>query len=268
MARGLADIGAEGVLLAGAGRAILLQVADPRVGHGVAEHSNFVDRPQDRLVATLTYVYAIVYGTDSQVAAVRRAVNRAHAPVRKPVDGSSAGYSAFDAASQLWVVATLYNTAVTVYQHVLGSLDDETADRMYRDYARLGTALQLPPEMWPEDRDSFAEYWNRQVASLRPDEKARKIARDLLYPSRGPLLMRLLMPLARLLTVGLLPEHLREGFGLEWGPAHVRRFQWTMRVAGHVYPRLPRRIRHWPKDYCLARLQPAPSGLKGRSRDA
>jgi uncharacterized protein (DUF2236 family) len=268
MAHGLADIGAEGVLLAGAGRAILLQIADPRIGHGVAAHSNFVDRPQDRLVATLTYVYAIVYGTDSQIEAVRRAVNRAHAPVRKQPDGTSAGYNAFDASSQLWVVATLYNTAVTVYQHVLGSLDEHTADRMYRDYARLGTALQLPPEMWPADRDAFAEYWNRQVAALQPDDEARKIARDLLYPSRGPVLMRPLMPLARLLTVGMLPEHVREGFGLEWGPANARRFQRTMRLVGQVYPRLPRRIRHWPKNYCLGKLQPAPARLRGRARNA
>ena len=60
MARGLADIGAEGVLLAGAGRAILLQIANPRVGHGVAEHSDFAERPMDRLRATMTYVYAVI----------------------------------------------------------------------------------------------------------------------------------------------------------------------------------------------------------------
>ena len=131
-------------MLAGAGRAILLQIADPRVGHGVADHSDFVQRPQDRLRATLTYVYAIVYGSDEQVAAVRRAVNRAHAPVRRNPDDATKGYNAFDPGSQLWVVATLYDTAVTVYEQVHGPLDDETADRMYRDYARIGTALQLP----------------------------------------------------------------------------------------------------------------------------
>ena len=257
MVRGLADIGAEGVLLAGAGRAILLQIADPRVGHGVADHSNFVDRPQDRLRATLTYVYAVVYGTEDQLRAVRRAVNRAHAPVRRSGDGTSGGYNAFDASSQLWVVATLYDTAVTVYEQVHGTLDDETADRIYRDYARIGTALQLPADMWPADRAAFSEYWQGQMGLLRPDEKARRIARDLLYPVRGPALMRLLMPAARFLTVGLLPDHLREGFGFSWKPADARRFDRTMRVLSVLYPRLPQRIRHWPKDYCLGTLAPA-----------
>ncbi|MDO6145007.1 oxygenase MpaB family protein [Paenarthrobacter aurescens] len=256
MVRGLADIGAEGVLLAGAGRAILLQIADPRVGHGVADHSNFAERPQDRLRATLSYVYAVVYGTEAQVAAVRRAVNRAHAPVRRGPHGNSKGYNAFDADSQLWVVATLYDTAVTVYEQVHGPLDDETADAMYRDYARIGTALQLPPDKWPADRAAFAEYWDAHVSRLQPDEKARKIAGDLLHPSAGPALMRLAMPLARFLTAGLLPEHVREGFGFTWGPGQARRFEQTMRLVGRVYPRLPQRLRHWPKDYYLSHIKP------------
>ncbi|MCT9870797.1 oxygenase MpaB family protein [Paenarthrobacter aurescens] len=254
MARGLADIGAEGVLLAGAGRAILLQIADPKVGHGVAEHSNFAERPMDRLRATMTYVYAVVYGSEEQLKAVRRAVNRAHAPVRRAPEGTSKGYSAFDAESQLWVVATLYDTAVTVYEQVHGTLDDETADRIYREYAKIGTALQLPPHMWPADRAAFAVYWDAHVRGLQPDEKALRVARDLLYPAGGPQLVRLAMPLARFLTAGLLPDHLRESFGFEWSPGHARRFERTMRMVGRVYPRLPQRIRHWPRNYYLGKL--------------
>lgn len=254
MVRGLADIGAEGVLLAGAGRAILLQIADPKVGHGVAEHSNFAERPMDRLRATMTYVYAVVYGSEEQLKAVRRAVNRAHAPVRRGPDGASHGYSAFDADSQLWVVATLYDTAVTVYQQVHGMLDDDTADRIYREYARIGTALQLPADKWPADRAAFARYWESQMRGLRPDDKALKVARDLLYPAGGPRLLRLAMPLARFLTAGLLPDHVREGFGFTWGESQARRFERTMRMVGRVYPRLPQRIRHWPRDHYLGQL--------------
>jgi uncharacterized protein (DUF2236 family) len=260
MVRGLADIGAEGVLLAGAGRAILLQIADPKVGHGVAEHSNFAERPMDRLRATMTYVYAVVYGSDEQLKAVRRAVNRAHAPVRRGPDDSSSGYSAFDAESQLWVVATLYDTAMTVYQQIHGTLDDEAADRIYREYARIGTALQLPLDKWPADRAAFAAYWDVRVSGLRPDDKALGVARDLLYPAGGPQLLRLAMPLARFLTAGLLPDHLREGFGFTWSASQARRFERTMRLVGRVYPRLPQRIRHWPRDYYLGQLVVEPQG--------
>jgi uncharacterized protein (DUF2236 family) len=257
MVRGLADMGAEAVLLAGAGRAILLQIANPAVGHGVAEHSNFADRPLERLRSTLTYVYAVVYGTEDQVAAVRRSVNRAHAPVRRKPDAGSAGYSAFDAQSQLWVVATLYDTAVTVYEKIYGSLDDEAADLMYQDYARIGTALQLPAELWPADRAAFSRYWESFLKELEADDVTSRVGRSLLYPREPRPWQRLVMPLARFITAGLLPDQLRQGFGLPWTERHGRWFHRSMRWSAAVYPRLPQRVRHWPKNYCLGRLAAA-----------
>lgn len=262
MVRGLADIGAEAVLLAGAGSAVLLQLADPAVGRGVAEHSNFAERPLDRLAATMGYVYAVVYGSEEQLAAARRAVNRAHAPVRGKADGASPGYNAFDPESQLWVVATLYNTAVSVYERVYGTLDGEAADRVYREYARIGTALQLPAELWPADRAAFTHYWNERLAGLAPAPEAVRAARELLHPAVGPLWLRMNMPLMRLLTAGLLTESLRAAYGLPWGPRRKRGFDALMRMLAAAYPKLPRRIRHRPRDYYLGRIDV--SGLRSR----
>jgi uncharacterized protein (DUF2236 family) len=257
MVRGLANIGAESVLLVGAGRAILMQIANPAVGHGVAEHSNFAEYPLARLRATMTYVYAVVYGTEEQLAAARRRVNRAHAPVRRDTDSRSQGYSAFDAQSQLWVVATLYDTVVTVYEKIYGELDEETADRVYHDYARIGTTLQVPEELWPADRAAFAAYWDESLLMLEPDAVTLRVARDLLHPPGGPLWLRIIMPPARFITAGLLPDQLREGFGLPWSPRHRRHFDRTMRTVAMVYRPLPQRVRHWFKNYYLAQLERA-----------
>jgi uncharacterized protein (DUF2236 family) len=41
----LADIAAEGVLIAGGARAILLQIANPAIGRGVEQHSDFASDP-------------------------------------------------------------------------------------------------------------------------------------------------------------------------------------------------------------------------------
>ncbi len=262
MVRGLADIGAEAVLLAGAGRAVLLQIADPAVGRGVAEHSDFAESPLERLAATMGYVYAVVYGSEEQLASVRRAVNRAHAPVRRQADAASDGYNAFDPESQLWVVATLYNTAVTVYERVYGTLDGGAADRVYREYARIGTALQLPEELWPADRAAFADYWNERLTRLAPAPDAVRVARDLLHPAVGPVWLRMVMPVARLLTAGLLTESLRAAYGLPWGLRRQRRFEALMRMLAAVYPRLPRGIRHRPRDYYLGRIDV--SGVRSR----
>jgi uncharacterized protein (DUF2236 family) len=257
MVHNLADIGAESVLLAGAGRAILLQIADPAVGHGVAEHSDFVARPLDRFRATVTYFYAVLYGTEEQIVAVRRSVNRAHAAVRRKPDTAAHGYSAFDAQAQLWVVATLYDTSVTVYEKIYGPLDDETAELMYQDYARIGTVLQLPPELWPADRAAFSTYWDSRLQSLELDAVTAGVGRQLLYPPAGPLWLRVSIPLIRFITAGLLPDHLRRSYGLPWSERHSRLFDRTTRWSALVYPRLPRQVRHFAKNYCLARLRTA-----------
>lgn len=255
MVRAQADLNAEGILLAGAGRAILLQIADPAVGHGVAEHSSFTRRPLDRLLGTLTYVYAIVFGSEKQIMAVRRRVNRAHAPVRRDPDGDSPGYNAYDADAQLWVVATLYDTAATIIEKIYGPPDDAAAEAMYRDYARIGTSLQLPEHRWPADRAAFAHYWEDRLQSLRADEVAVRVGRSLLYPENLPLWYRAVMPFARFLTAGFLPAQLREDFGLPWSERHEQRFQRTLRILAVTYPRLPQWIRHWFKNHCLRRIE-------------
>jgi uncharacterized protein (DUF2236 family) len=258
MVSGIADLGAEGILLAGAGRAILLQLADPGVARGVAEHSTFTGRPINRLQGTLTYVYAIVYGTDEQVKEVRRRVNRAHVPVRGTADGKSTGYNAYDPELQLWVTATLYDTALTIIEKIYGPLDDDSADAMYRDYAKLGTALQLPERLWPEDRAAFGRYWDDRIRTLRADHNAVRFGRGLLYPKHAAPWYRAIMPSARFLTAGLLPDQLRKDFGLAWSDRHERRFNRTFKILAAAYPKLPQGIRHWFKNYCLSQLETSP----------
>jgi uncharacterized protein (DUF2236 family) len=63
------------------------------------------------------------------------------------------------------------------------------------------------------------------------------------------------MPPVRFITAGLLPDQLRDGFGLPWSPRHRRRFDRTMRTFGAVYRPLPQWVRHWFKDYYLSRLE-------------
>jgi uncharacterized protein (DUF2236 family) len=255
MTRGLRDIAGEAILLAGGGRAILMQIAHPAVGRGVAEHSDFASRPLDRLHATMTYVYAVVYGTDAEIAAVRRRVNLAHSPVHDGPADAGPAYNAFDPDLQLWVAATLYETAVDLYQRIFGPFDDESAERIYREYGVLGTSLQVPPGAWPQNRAAFVEYWNSVLPRLQVTDATRRVARELLRPRAVPFWLKAVMPLARLMTVGLLPEQLRAEFGLAMTGRNERRFRRWLRIAATIFPRLPARIRHSPRDRELAELR-------------
>jgi uncharacterized protein (DUF2236 family) len=245
-------MGAEAVLLAGGGRAILLQLAHPAVGHAVADHSNFASDPTRRLRHTLTYVYALLWGTPEQAAFVTAMVNRAHEPV------ASASYNAADPELQLWVTATLYDSAATMYSRIFGPMDDADADAIYADYALIGVALQMPRELWPADRAAFADYWRATAATLEVDDTTRAVSRTLLHPPTGPLWLRAAMPLARLLTAGLLSPELRESFGLPWDTRRQRRFDRIMRATARVYPRLPRAMREWPKNHLLRGVPTTP----------
>jgi uncharacterized protein (DUF2236 family) len=249
----LADIGDEAVLLAGGGRAILLQLANPAIGHAVADHSNFAADPLRRLRNTLTYVYSLVYGTPAQKARMVAMVNAAHVPVKSPT------YDASDAHLQLWVAATLYDTAVLIHGRVFGPLPEADADTVYREYAVVGTALGMPAELWPTDRAAFRDYWNEQVAGLSVDDRVREVSRTLLHPKTGPLWMRAAMPLTRLVTAGLLPTAVREGYRL---PLDARRYERTMSLTARIYPHLPRRLRSWPRAHYLARLDRRPASRR------
>jgi uncharacterized protein (DUF2236 family) len=242
----IADVSAEAVLLAGGARAILLQLANPAVGHGVAEHSDFANRPLDRLRGTLTYLYVIVYGTPDEVRRVARKVGEAHAPVR------SEHYDARDEHLQLWVAATLYDTAVRMHELVFGPLDDADAESLLADYSVVATTLGVPRALWPADRAAFAAYWERCEGGLGVDDVSRGVAGELLHPRSGPLWLRAVMPTIRVVTAGLLSSELREAYGLL---LDEKRFGRLVRTLRRVYPRLPRWIRHAPQRHYLRRFR-------------
>ncbi|MCU1446632.1 oxygenase MpaB family protein [Cryobacterium sp.] len=252
--RGIQDIAPESVLVLAGGRAILLQLANPAVGHGVARHSDFAARPLARLHGTLSYVYAVTCGTPIDRAAAVRRVALAHRPVHSdPADQDRAvpAYNAFDPHLQLWVAATLYESATRMHDLVYGPLADADADNVYRDYGVLGTALQVPPGLWPADRAAFALYWEHATAQLATDVTTRGVADQLLHHRTGPVGLRLAMPLARLVTTGLLSPGERELFDLPWSAARQRRFDLLLAGVRLVYPRLPARLRHAPMRHYL-----------------
>ena len=231
----LDDPAAEAILLAGGARAILLHLAHPAVGRGVHEHSDFATRPRDRLHGTLTYLYVVRFGSPEEVARVARRVGGAH----RPVVGE--GYDARDVDLQLWVAATIHDTAVRVHELVFGPLGEVKAQRLHASGAVVATTLGVPRSEWPATPAAFDEYFS--AAPLRVEQPARDVARGLLHPAAAPVWMRALMPTVRLMTAGLLTPQLRADYGLEFPERRYARLVRALRI---VYPRLPRGLRAAP----------------------
>ena len=248
--------GAEGALLLGGGAAILLQLADPRVARGVARHSGFRERPLDRLLGTLDYVYAIGFGDDEVAADAARRVNARHRPVRGGATEDGPSYSAFDADAQRWVASTLLAMALTVHERVWGPLDVVSADAVVRGYAPLGTSLQASGGRWPDTRAEFDEWWAERVRRLEVGDEARAVARALMSGTSAlPPGSRVLLPPVRLLTAALLPSDIREAYGFRYTPRAERVAADWFRAISLLYPRLPRALRHAPMRASLRRAR-------------
>jgi uncharacterized protein (DUF2236 family) len=245
----------EGLLLAAGGVAILLQVANPGVGAGVNEHSNFAYRPIDRLRTTMTYVYCMAFGTPEEKKTIINMVHNAH----KPVQGD--GYTADDADLQLWVAATLYAAGVDIYEKVYGKLDYATAEAVYNQYAVLASSLRVPPEMWPKTRKDFWEYWDKSLASFEISTHAKKVAKDLMFNDKGPLWLRVNLPIIRLFTAEWLPPNLRDAYGLKTSTSRRALYKTYMVMLKTGYPIIPKFVRHFPRDYYMKDMRKRMKGM-------
>ncbi|KAL4733465.1 hypothetical protein BDV11DRAFT_175668 [Aspergillus similis] len=259
----LQTVAKEGIALAAGLAAILLQIAHPLVGQGVADHSTFASRTISRTQYTQMYIFTMIFGSDEEKAAMKEWVDKAHSRVKGEVASGQRKSEAYDAMNpelQLWVAATIYASMVGMYEKVYGELPPLKAELVYQAFACMGTSLQVPREMWPVDRRAFKVYWEDVVTNqLDVTADARGVLNELFHPKGLPLwakpLAWMLLPIVRPVTIEQLPSNVREGFGLR----STRR---TRAVAGLfmstvavTYPLTPGFIRHWQKSYSLRLLR-------------
>src|SRR6478735_9430699 len=223
---------------------VIMQLASPAVGYGVLESpvdsGNVYKHPFKRARTTGTYLAAATVGTDADRALIRDEVDKVHAMVRS-TKSSPVSYNAFDPRLQLWVAACLYRYYIDQHEFLYGPLDDESADAVYRDAARLGTTLQVRADMWPADRVAFEEYWKRSLDELRIDEPVRRhlhgVAALVFLPTP---LRQLAGPLNLFATTGFLPAEFRTLMRMRWTSRQQRAFDaliGALRIADRVVPR-------------------------------
>jgi uncharacterized protein (DUF2236 family) len=235
----------EAVLLAGGGRALLMQLAHPAVAAGVAEHSDFGADPLRRLQRTLQATYTVVFGTEAQACAVGQTVQRVHEQVRGP------GYSANDPELLLWVHATLVDTALRVHARFLGSLGAADAQQYYEESKRIGVVFGVPHSAQPATLADFRHYVRAMVAGLEVSDQAREVADAVLHPAL-PLVVSPALLLVRQVTAGLLPAPLRRQYGLSWDRPRQSALLCAGLASRLVLPRIPSALRRVPTAAMLA----------------
>jgi uncharacterized protein (DUF2236 family) len=205
------------ILLHGPAAAVL-QIAHPRIGLGVMQHSAFETDPLSRLDRTLAAVYAISFGTHEDANRAAQVVAARHAGVKG--DASAAGvpgpasYSADEIDLLMWVVATLVWSAVSSYERTVGELTRDEKERFYRDMRTLGTYFNLPTDYGPQNWDDFQRYFDQQIADplIGSHEVSRRVAWAVARP-QTPLWFRAAALPITFLFSEIIPPPVRDRLG-------------------------------------------------------
>jgi uncharacterized protein (DUF2236 family) len=231
----------ENILLLGGGRALLMQLAHPKVAAGVDDHSDFRTHPIRRLRRTVLVTMAIVFGEKETALAAARTVNQAHSRVR------GHDYHALDPGLLLWVHATLVDSAIVTYQTFVTSLTQSEREEFYQESKLFGELLGIPRDHFPESLRDFDDYLHRMIAggdvhvTPRAKELARLVVRPRLRLLPGPLMVPF-----EVVTTGLLPPALRESYGLTWGRGQQRAFKLAVAAVPRMVALTPPVLRVWP----------------------
>jgi uncharacterized protein (DUF2236 family) len=249
-------VNAEPTVFAGGGRALLLQVAHPGVGAGVEQFSSYATDPWGRLFRTVDIMMKLSFGSPEVSARQQRALHAMHRRVRGTTDDGRP-YSALDADLQLWVWATLVDTALLVFERIRGRRSDAERAQYYEESKLVAHACGVPGGACPEDWDAFTAYVERVVAEdLRVTRSARAVAATALTPPLpGPLAPATGVP-NRLVTVGTLPDSVRRQYGFTWNDRDQRQLDLWF-TALRLGTRLtPTPLRHLPTEWTISRRRP------------
>jgi uncharacterized protein (DUF2236 family) len=191
--------------------AVLLELGEPRVRHGVWDNTSFKRDPGARMRRTGLAAMVTVYGARSRFEALAARVNRMHARVRGETDDGRA-YVADDPELLLWVQATATWAFVEAYRRYAGPLSQRERDRYYAE-ARPGAALygvENPPA-------SEAAMQALMTAMLPRLESSPVIDELIAILRTAEILPRPLLPFQKLgvrAAIDLLPPEMREQIGL------------------------------------------------------
>lgn len=239
----------EMIVVAGWGRAILLQLAHPSVAAGVHAHSSFrgsLASSIARLHSTVRAMLSLTFGDTEQVIATAAGINTIHDRVRG-TDAAGGAYSAHDPELLRWVHATLLESIPLVYDRLVAPLTGAEKDQYCTESAIMEPLLGMPQGWLPRTRAQLDDYMREMLAggSIVVTDTSRSLARAVLYPPRWYAAWPAFRAV-QLLTIGSLPPSIREAYGFAWTAKDARALdRWTVVLRGSIRL-LPAMAREWP----------------------
>jgi uncharacterized protein (DUF2236 family) len=240
------------IMIAGWGRAILLQLAHPAVAAGVHDHSSFrgsLLASVRRMRSTVGAMLSLSFGDTERMIAAAAGINAIHDRVHGRVRGGAGeDYSAHDPDLQRWVHATLIESIPLTYELLVGPLTLRERDRYCAEAAIMEPLLGMPAGWLPRDSAQLDTYMREMLAGgrLAVTDTSRSLARAVLFPPHWYVAWPAFRAMQRV-AIGSLPASIRRAYGFEWRPRDVRAFaRWAvlLRTSQRL---LPPFAREWPQ---------------------
>jgi uncharacterized protein (DUF2236 family) len=253
-------------LLLAAGRALLMQAANPLVAQGAIVHSTYKSDPYGRLERTVRWVTVVCFGTTKEAERISGRVNGLHRPVAGTLPAENATprvpagtpYSASDPGLLRWVHASFVDTMLVAHDALVGGLSKDERDTFVREWDAVGRLMGLSQsQTWP-GAAALRRYVDKdiRIGQALPGAGSREVAETVLHPPVRSRMLRPGMDTLAFVATGLLPSELRRGYGLHWTPAHAAAFAALIRSLRLATPGIPRRLRISPVyDLALARAE-------------
>ncbi|MYS18604.1 DUF2236 domain-containing protein [Streptomyces sp. SID4982] len=224
-------------------RATVLEAAHPQIGAALADHSSFVTHPWRRLRNTFLSTQRM-FGPDDEARRRESArLNRLHARMNG-TDAQNRSYSAMDPDARAWVVATMFESAVTMHRLSGQALEQAAMERLYSGFRAFHAALGDDPGFLPPTLHEFWPYYDRVVEEELENTEAMRIILYKLFDHlpAPPLLAGLPTlwgtgravagPVIGAITVASLPESFRRRAGLPETPGAQTLMHGTYLAAG------------------------------------
>ena len=245
------------MVLLGWSRAILLQAAHPLIAAGIADHSQFRSSGRaavHRLRATVRAMLALAFGDEASharsIEGIRHVHRRIHGSLRVPTGVFPAGtrYSAEDPALVLWVHATQVESVLMLYEMLFGELTNAERDAYCQEASDVAIELGAHPELVPRSWTALRAYLETEYGSGRiavgPD--ARAISDAILFPPVTAVPWPFTW-INRVITIGLLPDDIREQYRYGWNDKRAKQFARLMSTLRGVRRVSPRALVWWPE---------------------
>jgi len=256
-------INREVIVVAGWGRAILLQLAHPAVAAGVHDHSTIrrggLVAGVRRLRSTVGAMQSLAFGDTEQMIAAAARINAIHDRVK------GRAYSAHDPGLQRWVHATLIESIPRTYELLVGPLTLHERDQYCSEAAIMEPLLGMPAGWLPRNSADLDTYMREMLADggLGVTDTSRALARKVLFPSKWQVVWPAFRAM-QLVTIGSLPPSIRQAYGFAWRARDERALaRWTTCIRASLRL-LPPIAREWPMARHVLQTSPERSRLEGQ----